>query len=104
MFWCFDGGPPELAQLNLDNVVNNTGNNNTGNNNNDDNDDDDDDNDDDNDDDDDDDADDYSVFCSINNGCVQTVGWNRKLLKIHPYKLSTKLLMSNVRIIVLFFL
>jgi hypothetical protein len=35
---------------------------------------------------------------------VQTVGWNRKLLKIHPYKLSTKLLMSNVRIIVLFFI
>jgi hypothetical protein len=33
---------------------------------------------------------------------VQTVGWNSKLLKILPYKLSTKLLISNVRIIVIY--
>ena len=85
MFWCFDGGPPELAQLNINNMVNNTGNNNNNNNNN---------NDDDDDDDDADDADDYSAFSSINNGCVQTVGWNGKLLKILPYKLSTKLIIN----------
>ena len=66
-------------------MVNNTGNNNNNNNN-------DDTVDDDDDDDDNDAAVDYIAFISVNNGCVQTVGWNGKLLKILPYKLSTKLI------------
>jgi hypothetical protein len=34
---------------------------------------------------------------------VQTVEWNSKLLKIHPYKLSTKLFISNIRLIVIIY-
>ena len=72
-------------------MVNNTGNNNNNNNyNNNTVDDDDDDDDDDNNT----AAVDYIAFISVNNGCVQIVGWNGKLLKILPYKLSTKLIIN----------